>query len=64
MYPIIAALTIIIGMALFIFAKRIAKENTALAICLRAAGILLAAAGLAALYFLLSGKLVLPLTEN
>lgn len=64
MYPIVAAIIMIIGIILFIFARKIAKENTVLAICLRAAGVILAAAGLAALYFLLSGKLVLPLSAN
>lgn len=64
MYPILAAIIMIIGIILFIFARKIVKENTVLTICLRAAGVILAAAGLAAIYFLLSGKLVLPLSAN
>lgn len=63
MYPLISVLIIIVGVILFVLANKIAKNKTPI-ICIRAVSIILIAAGALLLYFLLSGRLVLPLSNN
>lgn len=63
MYPLISLLIIIIGIFLFVYVKK-ARKNSILASCAKIAGVILIAAGLLMLIFLMSGKLVLPLSNS
>lgn len=63
MYPLISLLIIIIGIFLFVYVKK-TRKNSILASCAKIAGVILIAAGLLMLIFLMSGKLVLPLSNS
>lgn len=63
MYPLISVLIIIVGIILFVLANKIAKNKTPV-ILIRIVSVILIAAGAILLYFLLSGRLVLPLSNN
>ena len=62
MYPILSALIIIVGMALFAVSGR--ASNKGMSICIKVIGIVLAAAGAIMLCLVLSGTLTLPLSAN
>ena len=63
MYPLLAILVAVVGVCLFAFANRMAK-NSAATIGSRMVGIVLIVVGLSLLYLLLSGKVVLPLSNG
>lgn len=62
MYPLVAAATFIIGIIIFVSARKIANEHVIVVYILRIFAILLIIASIFALYLLLSGNLVLPLS--
>lgn len=64
MFPLIGILDIMIGAILLITAKKIAKNNSGLAIGIRIISVCLTVAGFATIYLMLSGKLILPLSTN
>lgn len=64
MYPLLSIFIIVIGSLLFIFANKIVKNNHIYQICMRAVGGILIIVGFLLLYFLLSGKLTLPLSDR
>lgn len=63
MYTLISVLIIIIGIFMFVYVKK-TKKNSILASCVKIAGVILTAAGLLMLIFLISGKLILPLSNS
>ena len=63
MYFLLAAFSVIIGICLFVFSKRMTKSNT-VAICVKIVGIILVLVGVFMLYLVFSGKVVLPLSKG
>ena len=63
MYPLISVLIMIVGIILFVLSNKIAKNKIPV-ICIRIVSVVLIIAGAILLYFLLSGRLVLPLSNN
>lgn len=61
MYSLLSIFIIVIGILLLAFINKIVKNNNILKICMKAVGGILIIVGLLLLYFLLSGKLTLPL---
>lgn len=61
MYSFICLGLLAAGVLLLAFGGRMAKGRRVLDICLKILGLVLLAAALAALYWLLSGRVVLPL---
>lgn len=64
MYPLLSVFIIAIGALLLAFANKIVKNNNVIQIGIKVAGGILIIAGLLLLYFLLSGKLTLPLSNK
>lgn len=64
MYPLLFIFIIVIGTLLLVFANKIVKNNNGYQICIRAVGGIIIIVGLFLLYFLLSGKLTLPLSDK
>ena len=62
MYPILSALIIIVGIALFALSVKV--SNRGLSVCMKIAGVVLAAAGAVLMCLLLSGIITLPLSAN
>lgn len=63
MYPLVAVLAIIIGIFLFVLASKIdTKKSTDISI--KIVGFIITICDLVMLYFVLSGKLVLPLSKD
>ena len=63
MYPLISAFIIVVGALLLVFANKIIKNNKVNRIGIKVVGGILIIVGLLLLYFLLSGKLTLPLSK-
>ena len=63
MYPLISVFIIVVGALLLIFANKIIKNNKVNRIGIKVVGGILIIVGLLLLYFLLSGKLTLPLSK-
>lgn len=63
MYILLAVFAVIIGICLFVFAKRITKNST-VGVGVKIIGIVLIVLGIIMAYLLLSGKVVLPLSKN
>ena len=63
MYFLLAAFSVIVGICLFVFSKRMTKNN-AVAICVKIVGIILVIVGVFMLYLVFSGKVVLPLSKE
>lgn len=61
MYSLLSIFIIVIGILLLAFTNKIVKNNNVLKICMKVVGSVLIIVGLLLLYFLLSGKLTLPL---
>ena len=64
MYPLMGALTVLLGALLFALAGAAGKKSRGAALALRAAGVLLTITGLTALFLLLTGRLTLPLSRG
>lgn len=64
MYPLLSIFTIAIGVLLLAFANKIVKNNNAIQIGIKVVGSFLIIVGLLLLYFLLSEKLTLPLSNK
>ena len=63
MYPLISVFIIVVGALLLVFANKIIKNNKVNRIGIKVVGGILIIVGLLLLYFLLSGKLTLPLSK-
>ena len=63
MYPLVAVLAIIIGIFLFVLTSKISTKKTT-DISIKIVGFIMIIGGLVMLYFVLSGKLVLPLAKD
>ena len=63
MYPLISVFIIVVGALLLVFANKIIKNNKVNRIGIQVVGGILIIVGLLLLYFLLSGKLTLPLSK-
>lgn len=63
MYSLLAVFAIIVGICFFVFAKRMIKNSKAV-IGINIVGTALIVIGIAMLYLLLSGKVVLPLSKD
>ena len=63
MYPLISVFIIVVGALLLVFANKIIKNNKVNRIGNKVVGGILIIVGLLLLYFLLSGKLTLPLSK-
>lgn len=63
MYPLLALFIVIVGICLFAFANRMTKRS-AVVIGIKVVGIVLIIVGLSLLYLLLSGKVILPLSNG
>ena len=63
MYPFISVFIIVVGALLLVFANKIIKNNKVNRIGIKVVGGILIIVGLLLLYFLLSGKLTLPLSK-
>lgn len=64
MYPLLCIFMIVLGIVLFAFVKKTVKDNGMLVMCIRIIGGILIVSGFLMLYFLLSGRLTLPLSKN
>ena len=64
MYPLISVFIIVVGALLLVFANKIIKNNKVNRIGIKVVGGILIIVGLLLLYFLLSGKLTLPLSKK
>ena len=62
MYPILSALIIVVGIALFAVSSRVSSKG--MSICLKIVGVVLAVVGAVLLCLLLSGTITLPLSAN
>ena len=63
MYILLAVLAVIVGICLFAFSNRIAKNRT-VGIGIKIIGIILIVFGIIMAWLLLSGEIVLPLSKN
>lgn len=63
MYPVIIILFLIIGVLLFVFAKKIANGNKPLMVFIKVLGGVFVILGLIAMYLILSEKIILPLKK-
>ena len=63
MYPLISVFIIVVGALLLVFANKIIKNNKVNRIGIKVVGGILIIVGLLLLYFLLSGKLTVPLSK-
>lgn len=63
MYPLLSILIIVFGALLLAFANKIVKNNNVYQIGIKVVGGILIIVGLLLMYFLLSGKLTLPLSK-
>ena len=63
MYILLAVLAVIVGICLFAFSNRIAKNST-VGIGIKIIGIILIVFGIIMAWLLLSGEIVLPLSRN
>ena len=64
MYPLLSIFIIVVGVLLLAFANKIVKNNNVYQIGIKVVGGILIIVGLLLLYFLLSGKLALPLSNK
>lgn len=64
MYPLLSIFIIVVGVLLLAFANKIVKNNNVYQIGIKVVGGILIIVGLLLLYFLLSGKLTLPLSNK
>lgn len=64
MYPLLSIFIIVVGVLLLAFANKIVKNNRVYQIGIKVVDGILIMVGLLLLYFLLSGKLTLPLSNK
>ncbi len=64
MYPLLSIFITVVGVLLLAFANKIVKNNNVYQIGIKVVGGILIIVGLLLLYFLLSGKLTLPLSNK
>lgn len=64
MYPLLSIFIIVVGVLLLAFTNKIVKNNNVYLIGIKVVGGILIIVGLLLLYFLLSGKLTLPLSNK
>ena len=64
MYPLLSIFITVVGALLLAFANKIVKNNNVYQIGIKVVGGILIIVGLLLLYFLLSGKLTLPLSNK
>lgn len=63
MYPFVSVFMIVVGTLLLVFANKIIKNNQVMQIGMKVVGGVFMIVGFLLLYFLLSGKLTLPLSK-
>lgn len=63
MYPFVSVFMIVVGTLLLVFANKIIKNNQVMQIGMKVIGGVFMIVGFLLLYFLLSGKLTLPLSK-
>lgn len=64
MYPFVSVFMIVVGTLLLVFANKIIKNNQVMQIGMKVVGGVFMIVGFLLLYFLLSGKLTLPLSNQ